>query len=114
MRIILGVLVVVLAMFAQEPKPTCNHCSASYIPKSEIDAYIQRAIAGHIIDQQVRSVDLGRSQVGVGLVRRERLTSPETSEVAEGDAGAIGALIVTRPSEPAFNLSISPGALPKS
>jgi len=83
MRIAVGVLLVVLAMFAQEPKPTCTHCSSSYIPKSEIDAYVKRAIANHIIDQQVRSVDLGRSQVGVGLVRRERLTSPETSEVAE-------------------------------
>jgi mannose-6-phosphate isomerase-like protein (cupin superfamily) len=78
-----GIVVIVLALLAQESKPTCNHCSSSYIPKSEIEAYIQRAIAKHIIDQQVRSVDLGRSQVGVGLVRRERLTSPETSEVAE-------------------------------
>ncbi|HLX46243.1 MAG TPA: cupin domain-containing protein [Bryobacteraceae bacterium] len=80
---IIGVLVVVLALLAQEPKPTCNHCSASYIPKSELDAYVQRAIANHIIDQQVRSVDLGKSQVGVGLVRREKLGPGDPSEVAE-------------------------------
>ena len=80
---IIGVLVVVLALLAQQPKPTCNHCSASYIPKSELDAYVQRAIAKHIIDQQVRSVDLGKSQVGVGLVRREKLAPGDASEVAE-------------------------------
>jgi mannose-6-phosphate isomerase-like protein (cupin superfamily) len=74
-----GVVLTVLVLLG----PTCNRCSASYIPKSELDAYVQRAIAKHIIDQQVRSVDLGRSQVGVGLVRRERLTPGDASEVAE-------------------------------
>jgi mannose-6-phosphate isomerase-like protein (cupin superfamily) len=80
---VIGVVAVVLALLAQEPKPTCHGCSASYIPKSELDAYVQRAIAKHIIDQQVRSLDLGRSQVGVGLVRREKLKPGDPSEVAE-------------------------------
>jgi mannose-6-phosphate isomerase-like protein (cupin superfamily) len=79
----IGTIVVVVVLLAQEPRPTCNHCSASYIPKSELDTYVQRAIAKHIIDQQVRSVDLGKSQVGVGLVRREKLTPADASEVAE-------------------------------
>jgi mannose-6-phosphate isomerase-like protein (cupin superfamily) len=83
-NVVIGVAAVVFVLLAQEPKPTCNHCSASYIPKSELDAYIQRALANRIIDQQVRSVDLGRSQVGVGVVTRGKLIPGSVgAEVAE-------------------------------
>src|SRR5271155_3528541 len=83
-NVVIGVLVVVFVLLAQEPKPTCTHCSASYIPKSELDAYIQRALANHIIDQQVRSVDLGRAQVGIGVVTRGKLIPGSVgAEVAE-------------------------------
>ena len=51
-----------------EPKPTCNHCSAVYIPKSELDGYNQRAIEHKLVDQQVRSVDVGKVQVGIGSI----------------------------------------------
>jgi mannose-6-phosphate isomerase-like protein (cupin superfamily) len=61
-----------LVLLAQEPHPTCRHCSATYIPKSELDAYLKRAIERKIIDQQVRSVDIGKSQVGIGMVHRGR------------------------------------------
>ena len=60
-------------LLAQRPDPACRHCSTVYISKSELDAYLQRAIDHHIIDQQVRSVDVGKSQVGIGMVRRGRL-----------------------------------------
>lgn len=73
MKIISGVFVVTLVMLAQDPNPTCRHCSAEYIPKSELDAYIQRALEHHIIDQQIRSIDLGKSQVGIGIVTRGKL-----------------------------------------
>lgn len=72
----LAILTLVSAMFpllAQEPKPTCNHCQATYIPKSELDAYTKRAIRYKIIDQQVRSVDIGKSQIGIGMVTRMTL-----------------------------------------
>jgi mannose-6-phosphate isomerase-like protein (cupin superfamily) len=79
-RIALKVLVLcaaiaVLPVFAQdvEPKPTCNHCSAVYIPKSELDAYNQRAIEHKLVDQQVRSVDVGKVQVGIGSIYRGKL-----------------------------------------
>ena len=58
---------------AQEPHPTCKNCQATFIPASELDAYTQRAIANRIVDQQVRSVDVGKSQVGIGIVTRLRL-----------------------------------------
>jgi mannose-6-phosphate isomerase-like protein (cupin superfamily) len=79
-RIALKVLVLsaVLAVFpllAQEvePKPTCNHCSAVYLPKSELDAYNQRAIDHKLVDQQVRSVDVGKVQIGIGSIYRGKL-----------------------------------------
>jgi len=56
-----------------EPKPTCNHCSAAYVPKSELDAYNQRAIDHKLVDQQVRSVDVGKVQVGIGSIYRGKL-----------------------------------------
>ena len=65
---------VAFPLLAQAPKPTCNHCSATYVPKIELDAYAQRAIKNKIIDQQVRCVDLGKAQVGIGMVYRGKLT----------------------------------------
>ena len=70
---ILTFVIAVFPLLAQEPKPTCVHCSATYIPKSELDAYTERAIAHKIVDQQVRSVDIGKSQIGIGMVTRGKL-----------------------------------------
>jgi mannose-6-phosphate isomerase-like protein (cupin superfamily) len=79
-RIALKVLVLtavsaVFPLLAQEvePKPTCNHCSAVYVPKSELDGYNQRAIEHKLVDQQVRSVDIGKVQVGIGSIYRGKL-----------------------------------------
>ena len=47
-------------------RPTCRNCPSTYVPKDELQAYINRAIAGTIVDQQVRAVDVGRMNVGVG------------------------------------------------
>lgn len=69
----LSVFTVVFPLMAQEPNPTCRHCPATYIPKSELDAYTQRAIANHLVDQQVRSIDAGKIQVGIGIVTRGKL-----------------------------------------
>jgi hypothetical protein len=82
--VVLSVVTVVFPLMAQEPKPTCNHCSATYIPKSELDAYTKRAIENKLVDQQVRSVDIGKSQVGLGMVTRGKLDLGSTS----GDAVA--------------------------
>ena len=83
----LSVVTVVFPLLAQEPKPTCNHCSAAYIPKSELDAYTKRAMESKLVDQQVRSVDLGKTQIGIGMVTRGKLNLGSTSgdAVAEHD-----------------------------
>jgi mannose-6-phosphate isomerase-like protein (cupin superfamily) len=94
-RIILKILALsaVLTVFpalAQnvEPHPTCNHCQAVYVPKSELDGYNQRAIEHKLVDQQVRSVDVGNVQVGIGSIYRGKLGQAQglENQVAEAVA----------------------------
>ena len=66
-----------------DPQPTCKGCPATYIPNEEIEAYLERAVANRIIDQQVRSVDIGKSNVAIGVVHRTKIEAP--GEVAEHD-----------------------------
>ena len=80
----IAALLALTALSGQEVQPSCNMCPGTYIPKSEIDAYVKRAITNKITDQQVRAVDIGKSNVGIGVVHRGRLTSPEGA-VAEHD-----------------------------
>src|SRR5712691_11679673 len=80
--VVLSVVTVVFPLLAQAPKPTCNHCSATYIPKSELDAYTKRAVENKLVDQQVRSVDIGKVQVGIGMVTRGKLDPDTTSAEA--------------------------------
>lgn len=63
----------VAALLAQSPQPTCRRCQATYIPVSELNAYTAKAIKYNIVDQQVRSVDVGKVQVGIGMVTRGKL-----------------------------------------
>jgi mannose-6-phosphate isomerase-like protein (cupin superfamily) len=70
---------------AQDPKPTCNQCPATYIDSSEIQAYAKRAMDNNLIDQQIRSVDIGKSQIGIGVVYRGKLDRPGKNAVAEHD-----------------------------
>ena len=75
-----------LTLFAQETKPTCNHCSATYVPNSELEAYLARApgrVANDVSDQQVRDLDIGKSNVAIGIVYRRKLTA--VNPVAEHD-----------------------------
>ena len=72
-----------VTLVAQTPQPTCNGCPATYIGLAELDAYLARAKAERIIDQQVRSVDVGKSNVAIGMVHRTAISKP--GEVAEHD-----------------------------
>jgi oxalate decarboxylase/phosphoglucose isomerase-like protein (cupin superfamily) len=62
-----------MALLAQVPQPTCRRCQATYIPVSELDAYTAKAVKYNIVDQQVRSVDIGKVQIGIGMVTRGKL-----------------------------------------
>jgi mannose-6-phosphate isomerase-like protein (cupin superfamily) len=78
---------VVFALCAQETKPSCNHCSATYISNDELQAYLKRApariVANDVSDQQVRAIDIGKSNVDIGIVYRRPLSGE--SPVAEHD-----------------------------
>ena len=69
---------------AQESKPSCNQCQGTYIPNEEIQAYFKRVPAGvGVADQQVRAVNVGHSNVDIGVVYRGHFTKPNA--VAEHD-----------------------------
>jgi mannose-6-phosphate isomerase-like protein (cupin superfamily) len=82
-----GVTVMVFALCAQDTKPSCNRCSATYISNDELQAYLNRApsriVANDVSDQQVRAVDIGKSNVDIGVVYRGELSG--VSPVAEHD-----------------------------
>ena len=85
-RLITG-LVVVLALRAQDTKPSCDHCSATYISNGELQAFLKlapgRIVAKDVSDQQVRALDIGKSHVDIGIVYRRPLSGE--SPVAEHD-----------------------------
>ncbi len=83
LRFFLILNIFALAVLAQEP--TCHQCPATYIDQSELQAYAKRAMDNHLTDQQVRSMDLGKSQLGVGIVYRGKLDQPAKNSVAEHD-----------------------------
>jgi mannose-6-phosphate isomerase-like protein (cupin superfamily) len=67
------------------PQPTCHMCPGVHVPDDEIQAYLKKAIAEKRIDQQVRDVDIGKSNVAIGIVHRGKLDSPAPDSVAEHD-----------------------------
>jgi mannose-6-phosphate isomerase-like protein (cupin superfamily) len=76
----------IVSLAAQgDMRPTCRNCPATYISNGELQAYIARAVANRIVDQQVRALDVGRTNVAVGIVHRGRLTQPAANAVAEHD-----------------------------
>jgi mannose-6-phosphate isomerase-like protein (cupin superfamily) len=93
-KVLLGLTAVLIAaavMLAQvkinptDPQPTCRMCPGTYIPASEMDAYTQKAITESLVDQRVRAVDIGKSNIGIGLVYRTKLAAPTANSVAEHD-----------------------------
>ena len=78
--------VAITGAYAQDngPAPTCNMCPGTYIPKSEVDAYVKRGYANQLTDQQVRQVSIGKANVGVAVVTRTRIDNPNAN-VAEHD-----------------------------
>jgi len=73
MKLLLTASLAIVALLAQNPQPTCHSCQATYIPVTELNAYTAKAIKYNIVDQQVRSVDVGKVQVGIGMVTRGKL-----------------------------------------
>jgi mannose-6-phosphate isomerase-like protein (cupin superfamily) len=68
-----------------DPQPTCYMCPGAHIPVSEIEAYTAKALAEGLTDQQIRAHDIGKANVGIGVVYRGPLDSPRPNSVAEHD-----------------------------
>jgi len=68
-----------------DPQPTCTMCPGTYIPLAELESYTKKAIAEKLVDQQVRDIDIGKSNIGIGMVHRGRLEKPAPNSVAEHD-----------------------------
>jgi mannose-6-phosphate isomerase-like protein (cupin superfamily) len=82
-NVLLGIITILFALSAQQP--TCNHCSASYISNDEVQAYLKRAEENGLVDQQSRAVDIGKVNIGIGVVYRGKLAAPPPDAVAEHD-----------------------------
>jgi mannose-6-phosphate isomerase-like protein (cupin superfamily) len=68
-----------------DPQPSCKMCPGTYIPVSEVEAYVKKAIAEKRVDQQARDVDIGKANIGIGVVHRGKLDAPGPASVAEHD-----------------------------
>jgi mannose-6-phosphate isomerase-like protein (cupin superfamily) len=88
-QIVLGFIAMALSLsslVAQGgPDPTCKMCPATYISNDEIQAYVKKAMAERLTDQQVRDVEIGKSHIGIGIVHRGKLAAPAPDSVAEHD-----------------------------
>src|SRR5687767_14691538 len=70
---------------ATDPQPSCAMCPGAHIPLSEIEAYSEKAINENLTDQQMRAHDIGKANVGIGIVYRGPLDGPRPGSVAEHD-----------------------------
>jgi mannose-6-phosphate isomerase-like protein (cupin superfamily) len=68
-----------------DPQPTCKMCPGHYLPATEIQEYIKKALAEKRTDQQARDVDIGKAHIGIGVVYRGKLDAPAPDSVAEHD-----------------------------
>ena len=68
-----------------DPQPTCHMCPGTYIPVTELEAYTKKAIAEKLVDQQVRDIDIGKANIGIGMVHRGKLDKLAPHSVAEHD-----------------------------
>ncbi|MGY8788783.1 MAG: hypothetical protein ACKVKR_00505, partial [Pseudomonadales bacterium] len=57
-------------LYAQDIQPSCDMCEAELISTEEISQYIEAAMLTGLTDQQLRSVDLGNTNVQLALAHR--------------------------------------------
>ena len=87
----LGVVAVVVAfaigrLSAQDNPASCRMCPSTYIPAGEIAEFTEFGRTDlSLIDQQMRALDIGKSQVEIALVHRGKLDKPAARGVATHD-----------------------------
>ena len=72
-------------LYAQDIQPSCEMCEADLISAEEISQYIEAAMLTGLTDQQVRSVDVGKTNVQLALAHRGAQTEAGPRSVAAHD-----------------------------
>jgi len=70
---------------AQDVEPSCLMCPATYVSAEEINEYEEVSRATGVTDQQVRSLDIGKTNLQIAVVHRGELQQPRPRSVAEHD-----------------------------
>ncbi len=85
MRTITILLLGATALLPLSAQPNCNKCPATYVSSDELQAYLKRVEGMAVSDQQVRALDIGKTNVDIAVVYRGKLTAPAKQSVAEHD-----------------------------
>ena len=88
--LLLSVLAVAVAftlgrLSAQDVEPSCEMCSSAYVAAEEIQQYVDIGRETGVTDQQVRSIDIGKTNVQIAIAHRGKLDAPLPTSVAEHD-----------------------------
>ena len=88
--IVFGVALISVAFLvgrfsAQDVQPSCVMCPATYVSAEEIREYEAVSKATGLTDQQIRSLDIGKTNLQVAVVHRGSLPAPRPRSVAEHD-----------------------------
>ena len=84
---VIGAVVVAFALgrlSAQDVQPSCDMCPATYVAAEELAEYAFVGRSSGLVDQQVRSLDIGKSNVQIAVAHRGALTA-RRGRVAEHD-----------------------------
>jgi len=89
----LGVSIVVMVVgafllgrvSAQDVEPSCEMCPATHVSAAELERYVAVGRDDRLTDQQVRSVDIGHSNVQIAVAHRGALDEPRPNSVASHD-----------------------------
>ena len=82
---VLGIAIVLIASLVAQTPPAAQTKKATYIANEEVQAFLARVEGRPVIDQQMRAVDVGKTNVAVGVVYRGKLAAPAKQSVAEHD-----------------------------
>ncbi len=85
MRTITILLLGSIALLPLSAQPSCNKCPATYVSSDELQAYLKRVEGMAVSDQQVRALDIGKTNVDIAVVYRGKLAAPAKQSVAEHD-----------------------------
>jgi len=70
---------------AKDVEPSCKMCPATHVSSTEIERYAEVGREDRITDQQVRSIDIGKSNVQIAIAHRGPLDEPRPNSVASHD-----------------------------